>query len=532
MLDVKLIFLENVMQFNNIENNNGQNLDIEIEIDDQSDSKLTEEQFNLADEEKSSRFKEGEILTLIRVRFPGNARSFPFLIGKRRFGYGQKVVAMSDRGMTVGYINSFPYEVEFNKSMLPVRSIAKIASEEDIRIQKDFRDSEKKAEVICLRLIERHNLDMVLTHVEFIQFGKKAVFYFNAPDRVDFRELVKDLVAELKMRIELRQISVRDRAAALGAVGACGLQTCCSSFLKNYGNVSIKMAKNQNLALIPSKLNGVCGQIKCCIKYEDDVYADKRKVLPKELTIIKTKNGDIGKVLKLHLLVEQFEMLTDFGAKRRYASVEYIGDDLPENYKFPETFDHIVDETKEVIGLVKEIQKKSDQFLHDMEDDEEFFEDDHLEDGDFDEEDSSIENEIKDIEKSMKSSGVTVRENQHSRPQHNHNNNRNNNRPNGQNNRNNQNRNNDRNFKPRTNQENQSVNPNQNQTRADRPNPNRDNRNNHRPNNQQGGQGNQNNQNRDNRNNNNRNFKPRHNNQQRPNGGNQQQNNKEIKKPE
>ena len=89
-------------------------------------------------------------------------------------------------------------------------------------------------------------------------------------------------------------------------------------------------------------------------------------------------------------------MLTDFGAKRRYASVEYIGDDLPENYKFPETFDHIVDETKEVIGLVKEIQKKSDQFLHDMEDDEEFFEDDHLEDGDFDEEDSSIENEIKE----------------------------------------------------------------------------------------------------------------------------------------
>lgn len=504
------------MQFNNIENNNGQKLDIEIEIDDQSDSKLTEEQFNLADEEKSSRFKEGEILTLIRVRFPGNARSFPFLIGKRRFGYGQKVVAMSDRGMTVGYINSFPYEVEFNKSMLPIRSIAKIASEEDIRIQKDFRDSEKKAEVICLHLIERHNLDMVLTHVEFIQFGKKAVFYFNAPDRVDFRELVKDLVAELKMRIELRQISVRDRAAALGAVGACGLQTCCSSFLKNYGNVSIKMAKNQNLALIPSKLNGVCGQIKCCIKYEDDVYADKRKVLPKELTIIKTKNGDIGKVLKLHLLVEQFEMLTDFGAKRRYASVEYIGDDLPENYKFPQTFDHIVDETKEVIGLVKEIQKKSDQFLHDMEDDEEFFEDDNLEDGDFDDEDSSIENEIKDIEKSMKSSGETVHENQHSRPQHNQNNNqnqnrdnRNNNRPNGQHNRNNQNRNNDRNFKPRhnnnsdhnqsrPNQENRPANlKNQNQPRNDRPVQQRDNRNN---------------QNRDNRNNNNRNFKPRNSN--------------------
>jgi len=541
------------MQLNNLENNTDNNLDIEIEINDQADVKFSEEQFNLEDEEKSSRFKEGESLTMIRVRFPGNARSFPFLIGKRRFSYGQKVVAMSDRGMTVGYINSFPYEVEFNKSMLPVRSIAKIASEEDIKAQKDFRDSEKKAEVICLRLIEKHNLDMVLTHVEFIQFGKKAVFYFNAPDRVDFRELVKDLVAELKMRIELRQISVRDRAAALGAVGACGLQTCCSSFLKNYGNVSIKMAKNQNLALIPSKLNGVCGQIKCCIKYEDDVYADKRKVLPKETTIIKTKNGDIGKILKLHLLIEQFEMLTDFGAKRRYAAVEYIGDDnLPENYKFPETFDHIVDETKEVIGLIKEVQKKSDQFMNEMEDEEELYFDDESADEDYEEEESSIANELEDIEKNLKSSKVSTedtRDQQRSKPQHQHqgrdnrhqNQNRNSHHQNkNPENRNNQNRNNDRNFKPRqnnpggqnqprSNQENRPQNPNPNQPRTDRPNQQRDHRNNNRPNNQSGGQGN--------RNNNNRNFKPRHNNNQpRPNGGNQNPNNnreqKETKKPE
>lgn len=367
------------MQLNNPEKNLQElevNDDIEIVITDENDSSYETDQNDdfenkNGEEEKESRFKEGELLSLIRVRFPGNARSFPFLIGKRKFAYGQKVVAMSDRGMTVGYINSFPYEVKFNKSMLPLRSIAKVATEEDIRIQKDFRDHEKKAEVVCLRLIERYNLDMVLTHVEFIQFGKKAVFYFNAPERVDFRELVKDLVADLKMRIELRQISVRDRAAALGAIGACGLQTCCSSFLKNYGNVSIKMAKNQNLALIPSKLNGVCGQIKCCIKYEDDVYADKRKNLPKEMSIIKVANGDIGKVLKLHLLVEQFEILTDFGAKRRYAVSQFIGEDnLPPNYKFPETFDHIVDETKEVIGLTKEEKSYADRFMSEQEEDE------------------------------------------------------------------------------------------------------------------------------------------------------------------
>ncbi len=336
-----------------------------ISSQDYSQEYASEEDQKLAEDKENSRFKDGEKLIMIRVRFPGNARSFPFLIGKRKFAYGQKVVAMSDRGMTVGYINSFPYEVTFNKSMLPMRSIAKVASAEDIQAQIEFRDSEKKAEVICLHLIERYQLDMVLTHVEFTQFGKKAVFYFNAPARVDFRDLVKDLVYELKMRIELRQISVRDRAAALGSIGACGLQTCCSSFLKNYGNVSIKMAKNQNLALIPTKLNGVCGQIKCCIRYEDDVYTDKRKNLPREGSFVKTVGGDKGKVTKLNILVEQFEMLTDGGVRRRYFVNQYTGReaDLPSEYKFPEFFDNIINETKDCIGLSPEEQMKSDTFM-------------------------------------------------------------------------------------------------------------------------------------------------------------------------
>ncbi|MCK6595493.1 MAG: hypothetical protein L6Q33_09860, partial [Bacteriovoracaceae bacterium] len=344
--------------------------------DDHGGSDAEDAEFDSAlkeSDEPDSRFKDGEELMLVRVRFPGNAKSFPFLVGKRKFQYGQKVMAMSDRGMTVGYINSFPYKVTFNKTMLPLRSIAREASAEDIRQQMEFHESEKKAEVICLRLIERYQLDMVLTHVEFIQFGKKAVFYFNAPQRVDFRDLVKDLVQDLKMRIELRQISVRDRAAALGSIGACGLQTCCSSFLKNYGNVSIKMAKNQNLALIPSKLNGVCGQIKCCIKYEDEVYNDKRKNLPKEGSIIQAKNGDFGKVLRLHLLIEQFEMLTDFGVKRKYASNQFTKEslELPVDYRFPETFDNITDETKTVIGLTVQEELVSKRFKELMDNDDE-----------------------------------------------------------------------------------------------------------------------------------------------------------------
>lgn len=437
-------------------------------------SSMSDEDQKTQDDKESSRFKEGEKLTMIRVRFPGNARSFPFLVGKRKFAYGQKVVAMSDRGMTVGYINSFPYEVIFNKSMLPIRSIAKVASPEDIQAQMEFRDSEKKAEVVCLHLIERYQLDMVLTHVEFTQFGKKAVFYFNAPARVDFRDLVKDLVYELKMRIELRQISVRDRAAALGSIGACGLQTCCSSFLKNYGNVSIKMAKNQNLALIPTKLNGVCGQIKCCIRYEDDVYSDKRKNLPREGSFVKVANGDRGKVQKLNILVEQFEMLTDQGIRRRYSSNQYNGrdSDLGADYKFPEFFDNIINETQGVIGLLPEEQIRADKFIEHnaVATTEKAL---NAEDAEFFKKNENFEEIQTEGETNVEAEAPT----QASRPQQNPNQNPNNNQRRDQrpNNNQNRNRNNNRpqqNARPgNNNNPNPNPNPNQNRNNNNRPRP-------------------------------------------------------------
>lgn len=324
-----------------------------------------EDHFDESDDETNeSRWKDGDDITLVRVRFPGNSRSFPFLQGKRHFNYGQKVVAMSDRGMDVGYINSFPYTVKFKKSMLPIRSISKVASDDDILAMQGDIDRQREAEIIAVRYIQELNLDMQITHVEIIQFGKKMVFYFTAPARVDFRDLVKKLVSDLKMRIELRQISVRDRAAALGSIGACGLATCCSTFLKNYGSVSIKMAKNQNLALIPSKINGVCGQIKCCIKYEDDVYSDKRALLPKEGTFLKAENGDKGKVTKLHLLVEQFDMITDKGQIRRYARNQFKKPNiLGKDYKFPDSFNHVVNETSNVIGLTEVQNTMSEDFM-------------------------------------------------------------------------------------------------------------------------------------------------------------------------
>jgi cell fate regulator YaaT (PSP1 superfamily) len=327
-----------------------------------SESENSEPENEETENKEDQRFKDGQILRFVRVRFPGNSRSFAFLVGKRRIEYGQKVVAMSDRGMAVGYINSFPYDVPFHKGLLPVRSISKIADDEDIVRDREAYQRQKNAENICNDLIEEHQLDMHLTHVEFTSFGKKAVFYFIAPSRVDFRDLVRALVAKLKTRIELRQISVRDRSAAVGGIGPCGLELCCSSFLTKYGNVGIKMAKNQDLTLNFSKLNGVCGQLKCCLQYEDDVYRDKRSHLPREGDIIMTHTGEMGRVDRLHLLNEQFVMMTDRGVRKRYVMGLYKETLNKETANFPREFDSVSDETHKVIGLEEAENQKKREF--------------------------------------------------------------------------------------------------------------------------------------------------------------------------
>ncbi|OUR95316.1 hypothetical protein A9Q84_15880 [Halobacteriovorax marinus] len=445
------------MQENANENSEENNQEDKVKAPVIEATTTTTDSSNNTSSQSSAKFTPGENITLVRVRFPGNAKSFPFLIGKRKFMYGQKVMAMSDRGMTVGYINSFPYEIPFDKNMLPLKSINKIATEEDMEEQKSYYLKEKHAEKLCIRLIDTHKLDMNLTHVEFIQFGKKAVFYFNAPARVDFRNLVKDLVTDLKMRIELRQISVRDRAAAIGAVGVCGLQTCCSSFLKNYGSVNIKMAKNQNLALIPGRINGICGQIKCCIKYEDEVYLQKRTKLPKEGIFLKVKNGDIGRVQKLHILAEQFDMITEKGLIRRYAINQYDKEKytIPKEWKFPNDLRHIINETSTVIGLTDEEQKKTEEFLkkynegHDEEIQEVFIDD--LEDGS-----DNINKELNEI--SSLEGEIEKKKPQHAKP-----------RRDGEKGAQNRNQNRNRN---RNRNKNKSATAGQNKTEGNKPNPN------------------------------------------------------------
>ncbi|MBY0516276.1 MAG: hypothetical protein K2P81_05175 [Bacteriovoracaceae bacterium] len=322
-------------------------------------------EFDAADAEMVKEFKDNQVLRFVRVRFPGNNRSQAYYIGDNDYPLGQKVLAMSDRGMAVGFVNSFPYNVFFHKSILPIRSIAKAASAEDIKADEDEFKEERRLREIADRLIEKNQLDMALTEVELSSLGKKAIFYFTAPTRVDFRNLVHQLVSELKMRIELRQISVRDRAASVGGLGPCGRELCCSSFLAKYGNVGIKLAKNQDLSLNSSKINGVCGQLKCCLTYEDEVYQEKRKKLPRDNAIVKTKDGNAGKVVRLHILTEQFETISPDGVIRRY--VADMWDGLAEGLEIPKYFENgITDNSKTVIGIDRVLAEKAAQYEIDV----------------------------------------------------------------------------------------------------------------------------------------------------------------------
>lgn len=353
-----------------------ENIDGELKTDlnsdeSQNDSNESNEpaepqnEFDRADAEVAAQFKDFQVLRFVRVRFPGNNRSFAFYIADKDYHLGQKVLAMSDRGMAVGFVNSSAYELKFHRGLLPVRSIVKVASKDDLHFDEEAFRQEKRLREICDRAIERNQLDMALTQVELSQMGKKAIFYFTAPTRVDFRGLVHELVGELKMRIELRQISVRDRAAAVGGLGPCGRELCCSSFLAKYGNVGIKLAKNQDLSLNSSKINGVCGQLKCCLTYEDEVYQEKRKKMPRDNALVKTKDGNVGKVIRLHVLIEQFETISPDGVIRRYVSDMWDG--LAEGLEIPKYFENgITDNSKTVIGMDKVLAEKAQQHERDI----------------------------------------------------------------------------------------------------------------------------------------------------------------------
>ncbi|MDR0896970.1 MAG: stage 0 sporulation family protein, partial [Oscillospiraceae bacterium] len=201
------------------------------------------------------------------------------------------VVVETTRGVELGECTEAPHEVPDEELVPPLRKVVRIATERDLAQVERNRENERRAYLICQEKIIAHNIEMKLVDVEYAFDNTKILFYFTANGRVDFRSLVKDLASVFKTRIELRQIGVRDEAKMLGGLGPCGRHICCGSFLGDFQPVSIKMAKEQNLSLNPTKISGLCGRLMCCLKYEQDVYEEGRKKLPRVGKDVITPDG-------------------------------------------------------------------------------------------------------------------------------------------------------------------------------------------------------------------------------------------------
>ena len=237
------------------------------------------------------------------VRFKKGGKIYYFDQGDLKLEKGMHVIVDTAMGEEYGEVVFPEKEVDESEVTEPLKKVIRIASEKDEKMLKDFKAKEKEAFNVCLEKIKKHDLPMKLIDVEYKFDGSKVIFYFTADGRIDFRELVKDLAAVFRTRIELRQIGVRDEVKRIGGNGICGRQLCCCSFLCNFETVSIKMAKEQNISLNPSKISGNCGRLMCCLKYEEEVYSEKAKRLPKIGAIVKSEEGT-GEVVSVETLKE------------------------------------------------------------------------------------------------------------------------------------------------------------------------------------------------------------------------------------
>lgn len=239
---------------------------------------------------------------VIGVRFRPAGKIYYFAPGKFHIRQGDKVIVETARGIEFGTVVTGPKEVKDEEVMQPLKSVIRIATEEDKRAEEKNREKEKEAFEICLEKIRKHNLDMKLINAEYTFDNNKVLFYFTADGRIDFRELVKDLAAVFRTRIELRQIGVRDETKIRGGIGICGRPLCCHTYLSEFAPVSIKMAKEQNLSLNPTKISGVCGRLMCCLTNEEETYEELNNRLPAIGDTVTTNEGLKGEVQSVSVL--------------------------------------------------------------------------------------------------------------------------------------------------------------------------------------------------------------------------------------
>ena len=244
---------------------------------------------------------------IVGIRFKSTGKVYYFDPGELKIEKGEHVIVDTVTGEEYAEVAIGNREIEDEKVSEPLKKVIRIATEKDDKLYEEFKSKEKNAYNICLEKIKEFDLPMKLVEAEYKYDGTRLTFYFSSDKRIDFRELVKSLAAIFKTRIELRQIGVRDEVKRLGGNGVCGRQLCCCAHLRNFETVSIKMAKEQNLSLNPSKISGNCGRLMCCLKYEQCVYCDKLKSLPKVGAVVKTQDG-VGEVSNVETLKEMLRV--------------------------------------------------------------------------------------------------------------------------------------------------------------------------------------------------------------------------------
>lgn len=300
---------------------------------------------------------------VVGVRFKTAGKVYHFDPGKFELNIGDEVVVETIRGVEFGTVTC-DKEIDEENISIPLKQVIRLADDEDRRVHKENIEKKEKALEMCQEKVDKHKLDMRLIDVEYTFDNSKIIFYFTSDGRVDFRELVKDLAAIFKMRIELRQIGVRDEAKMLGGIGSCGKPLCCHSWLSEFQPVSIKMAKVQNLSLNPSKISGICGRLMCCLKYENDVYLELRRGIPEIGENIRTPKG-IGKVVEANIFENKIRVRMYLDEKDTTGDgyLKYI--DVNTEAKLS---DDIYSYTKEEIKRIEKRKQDKDDVLDDVDD--------------------------------------------------------------------------------------------------------------------------------------------------------------------
>ena len=299
------------------------------------------------------------MITIIGVRFRNVGKVYYFSPRELDICVGDHVIVETARGVEYGFVVLGPKEVDDSKVIQPLKEVIRIATPKDDAREESNRKKEKEAFEICQKKIRAHNLEMKLIDAEYTFDNNKMLFYFTADGRIDFRELVKDLAAVFRTRIELRQIGVRDETKMMGGIGICGGPLCCHSYMADFVPVSIKMAKEQNLSLNPTKISGVCGRLMCCLKYEQDTYEYLNSRMPSVGEKVKTPDGIIGEVKSVSVLRQLVRVVIDNGEEKELR--EYTVDDL--RLKPRQKKD--VKLTEEELRELKDLEDSGDETMED-----------------------------------------------------------------------------------------------------------------------------------------------------------------------